>query len=483
MKEIFYNLIDKQGEIPGDYLQDVGETKRVLERWTIDDEFRKMENIEDGLKLIKTPKTLLEILPFIDKKEGVELRKKESKNEDDSYPLSVRRYRHFIREKMAGRQDIRVGILPANQKYKYWRNRQINRCVGELGPIKADGLVHAPLAFELSKGCSVGCWFCAVSSQKLTKVWRYTDENAKLWKDTINILKETIGDCIKYGVCYWATEPFDCPDYEKFIEDFVLLTGRCPQTTTAIPDRDIERTRKFLKLMDKLNGGINRFSIRSKEALFKVHTNFTAQELTYVELIPQNLEASSQYKKAYAGKAREVKLFSNNSKLNDNVQKEEYASTIACISGFVINMTEKSIELITPCPASIDWPLGYWSLDKQHFENAQELSVVLNSMIDNHMNSSLPLLNILKLRKDLTWSNCADNESVEILSKYLSIKFDRLIFTNKMLELISESKHTAFEIAIILEDIYKIELSLIMLQMNEFYEKGLFDEEPLKLSK
>lgn len=478
MQEKFYNLIEDQGNVPDEYLQSIGEIKRVLERWTIDDGFRQNKSIEEGLISINSSVTIEEIFPFIDKAEAIELRKKENRNEDHCYPQSVRQYRHFIKEKMGGRQGIRKNIEPDNPKFRSWRKRQINRCIGELGPIKAEGLVHAPVAFELSKGCSVGCWFCAVSSHKLESVWKYNTENKELWREGLIVLKKIIGECIKYGVCYWATEPFDCPDYENFIEDFTHITGRCPQTTTAVPDRNIERTRKFLKLTEQLKGGINRFSINSLDTLNTIHENFSARDLTYIELIPLNLEASSQYKKANAGRARLVKNNSDDEILKANVQDEDNASTIACISGFIINMVDKSIELITPCPASNKWPTGYWVLCKEHFTDAHELSTIIQSMIDKHMTSELPLTQVIKFRKDLNWTNDPDEKTIEIASKYLLIKFKRLVFTEEMFKLISEEKHFAYQIALTLEKQYNVDLSLIMLQMTELYEKGLFDEEP-----
>jgi len=470
------DIVENQGNVPNDYLVDVSETKRFLEKWTIDDEFRKINDLNYSLKLIGLKKNVDEVAPFINAEESAELYKDEAIGNASNYPLSVRRYRSFIKEKLKGREEIRNGIIPQNRVFKEWRKRQINRCVGELGPIKANALVHSPVAFELTSGCSVGCWFCGLSSGKLKKEWEYTDENKELWIDTLSTLKEIIGDGIKFGVCYWGTEPFDCSDYEKYIVDFTKITGRCPQTTTAVPDRDINRTRNFLQLMNDLKGGINRFSITSKKTLKTVHENFTAEELTYIELIPQNPEASIENKKANTGRARVLKKQSNNQLLKNNVQDEDEASTISCVSGFIINMPEQQIELITPCPASNEWPLGHWTIDKRKFKDSDDLSKVVIDMIDTHMQSSLPLEKVIRFRKDLRLSE-KDNLMV-LASKYLEVSFKKISFSQELFNRINEGNSTALEIVIDLEKKYKVELPLIMIQLNEIFDKGLLNEEP-----
>ena len=56
-----------------------------------------------------------------------------------------------------------------------------------------------------------------------------------------------VGDAAGRGLCYYATEPLDNPDYECFLVDFHAEFGRVPQTTTAAATRDIERTRRLLR--------------------------------------------------------------------------------------------------------------------------------------------------------------------------------------------------------------------------------------------
>src|SRR6185436_857740 len=108
---------------------------------------------------------------------------------------------------MGRRRQIRAEAKPTNERFAAWRARQINRCAGQLGIAKADALVHAPAAFELAQGCSVGCWFCGVAAPRLDQICRYTESNAAAWRETLTVLREILGPCSRHSFCYWATVP------------------------------------------------------------------------------------------------------------------------------------------------------------------------------------------------------------------------------------------------------------------------------------
>ena len=77
-------------------------------------------------------------------------------------------------------------------------------------------LLHPPFACELSKGCSVGCWFCGVSASKLGGHFEYTPDNGALWKGILNTIREFTGDASGgQGFLYWATDPRYNPDYAR----------------------------------------------------------------------------------------------------------------------------------------------------------------------------------------------------------------------------------------------------------------------------
>ena len=472
----FLRLLDGTVHVPDDYARDVGEIKRLLELWTIDPAFRDRytaspQRALDGLDIRRTVE---EISPFVCNDKARELQKAEAEGKDEGYPLSVRRYRHFLNEKLKARSRMREDIKVSDHNFTIWRKRQINRCMGTLGYRKADGIVHSPVSFELSSGCSVGCWFCALASEKLSDTWPYADANAGLWKDTLQVVKEVVGPGSKYGVCYWATEPFDNPDYEKYIGDFARILGRCPQTTTAAPTRDIPRLRRFLSLARELDSDIDRFSILSLKMLKSVHENFTPEELLRVELIPQNPEASSQYRKAYSGRTRMPSLKKS---YRDLAQSEHSPSTIACITGFIISMPRRSVSLITPCPSNSDWPLGHWVLAKGTFQSADDLHALLTNMMDENFSSGLRIDDRLSFRDDLGWEIDSD-DAYCINSPHMKLEFKTRPYIRDLLNLIGKGKYRVHEIAKMLERRKGADLHDVFLTLNELHQKGLFNEDP-----
>ncbi|HLI76075.1 MAG TPA: hypothetical protein VKV02_03950, partial [Acidobacteriaceae bacterium] len=59
--------------------------------------------------------------------------------------------------------------------------------------------------------------------------------------------------------------------------------------------------------------------------------------------------------------------------------------TIACVSGFLISMVQRTIKLISPCEASTRWPLGYIVFAEQTFSSAEEFRDALYRMVDRFM--------------------------------------------------------------------------------------------------
>ena len=142
-------------------------------------------------------------------------------------------------------QDSTTYVAPtrswhaSNQVLDKWRQAQIARCDDELGRA-GQKLAHIPLAFELSTGCSVGCWFCGLSAGRLSGIFRYTDSNALLWRQCLQRMHVLLGEDTEAPICYYATEPLDNPDLLLFLKDCFLEFHGMPQLTTAVPTRDSE---------------------------------------------------------------------------------------------------------------------------------------------------------------------------------------------------------------------------------------------------
>ncbi len=350
-------------------------------------------------------------------------------------------------------------------QFKAWRERQMARCDGQLKKYNAEGLIHAPIAFELSQGCSVGCWFCAVSAGRLKDVFRYTEDNAHLWCSVLEVIKEVIGPAAGTGLCYWATDPLDNPDYEKLCCDFHSILGMFPQTTTAQPLKDPTRTRALLQLsLDKMSP-LNRFSILSLKMLDRLHAEFSAEELALVDLVLQNKEGTGVVK-FEAGRVRDrLKL--------DKVPTNRLTSgTSACVSGFLINMIERRVKLISPCPASDDWPHGYMIFSEDVFTDVLQLKQVLERMIAEHMPLTLHDDDRLCFRSDLTVASLPEHDGVRLSSAYQSQTFKGDAALAQLCVMIVDGDKTASELRFVLEicGIPEVQTNRLLLWL---FERGL----------
>ena len=138
---------------------------------------------------------------------------------------------------------------------------------------------------------------------------------------------------------------------------FCKPMGRYPRLPLAAAGRNIENTRRIIAHVLGQNKHIHRFSILSLDILKKIFAAFTPEELIYVELLPQFPEAPACHF-AKTGRAREYSY-------QDKVTEEE-AGTISCISGFVVNMAEQSLRLVTPCLSTAKEPTGERILAKAY---------------------------------------------------------------------------------------------------------------------
>ena len=461
-----FDLLTPDCKADDAYLDDVARSKRFLEWWVGDPEFRA-RLLEDPLSATREAGLTAdpeEIRALWDDDPEVQAR-----------PLtpSAQRYRAFITEKLRWRGTLRdLGRSP-HPGFDAWRTRQINRCWGQLGLRKADGIIHAPVSFELCRGCSVGCWFCGIGARKLTEVWPYDDANGALWRGTLTALYEVIGSSAARGFCYWATDPLDNPDYERFCVDFHEILGRFPQTTTAQPLRDPARMRTLLALSRGRGCEVNRFSVLSKSILRKIFETYTARELLHVELVEQ-MDGSADGK-AFAGRARERGEKFQKATSNP-IPDDTNTSTIACVSGFLVRMPARTIELVSPCNADERWPLGYRVHDRRTFDGLESLRACLADMT-----AALPVTLAfdagVALRRDLHLERTADGFT--LTSPFIRHTFNsaRYPAMRELGETLAEGG-TAGDIALAVERARGVDLHVTLHALNKLFGAGFFDDEP-----
>jgi len=438
-------------------VSELAHTKRFLEYWAADAKFRQAlpadpVGVAAAAGLQADP---LELRPLWDP-------------QPDQPPPSpkVHRWAAFMREKFQYRDSLRSSGASSHAGFRAWRQRQINRCMGEMGPAKGSSLVHALMAVELCRGCSVGCWFCGISALKFGGAWPYSQENRQLWRGVLSSARQLLGPASGRGFCYWATDPLDNPDYEHFCADFAEVLGRYPQTTTAQPMRDPDRFRRVHQASRQHGNEIDRFSVLSLGMLKKIFAEYTAEELLFVELVMQMDGAYTA--KAYAGKARSQPGRWKKS-FGQEAPPEHLSSTIACVSGLLLRMPEQSFELITPTLADDRYPDGYRVLARHTFASAGEFQTQLEGVLAG-LTARLPLDQPLRLRRDLrtTWKE----GRVELISHHLKIAIPNAV----LLRGLAEGGRSATQLALECEAEQTLEQSLQ--ELNRLFAMGLLDEEP-----
>ena len=303
--------------------------------------------------------------------------------------------RRLERDKYVSRDMYEVGRIT--------RNRM---CVENRLIRLHNNIRYFPIVFDLARGCSVGCPFCGFDAPGLSGLFRYTDENAALWKGVLHAAKVIIGEAAVTGACYFATEPFDNPDYELFIKDYHDILGHIPQTTTAVAERDPERLKSFISSMEKseLENAAIRISIRTKEQFYKIMSEFSPEELEETELLPNNPESVNRY--SLSGRARQ-----------DGADGVGYS--ISCLAGLRVNMTEKSIVYEEPEIPCDDFPTGERIYDKVYFTDERSFKEAANRLMGECASAEIR------------------NDDVLLLSHGVSVKTDgnKAVFTGDASEL------------------------------------------------
>ncbi|MBL6934070.1 MAG: radical SAM family RiPP maturation amino acid epimerase [Alphaproteobacteria bacterium] len=381
----------------------------------------------------------------------------------------------YLAEMIANRDLIRDSgsTEKTNPRFHAWRERQIRRSASELG-VSAEAIVHPVAAYELSQGCSVGCWFCGISAEKFQGNYPYTPENAALWRGVLQVMVDLFGDAAQTGFCYWATDPADNPDYPKFIEDHYRVTGHLPQTTTAAPLKNLDLTRKVMALHEKYCCITQRFSILSTKILDRVYDTFTPEEMMGVELVMQGKDALMSKAKAGRAEERREKLVAAGKEGKISKLQSDH-TTIACVSGFLVNMLSGLVQLVAPTRASPRWPLGYRIYAEARFTTVAEFRAAVEDMIDVFMPESVPASEVVSFRHDLEFS--ALDEGFELQGGGMKYSCNGISYMGRMGRLIHENRMTASDVIGELvsngEDIFLVGQSL-----QSLYDNGLLEDDP-----
>ena len=386
------------------------------------------------------------------------------------------RYRQYSLNKIAHRDKLLYTYnVPTNTTLKKWRERQIERAKGVCGRGYSAN-VHVCVSYELTDGCSVGCPFCGVGAEKLKKVFTYDEGNAELFRESLKVMHEIIGDAAGRGAMYLENEPLDNRDYEKFLADFLDEFSILPQITTAVATRDIDRTRRLLLQLNSIKGGTHyRFSVKSVKEAEEILGAFTPEELLRVELLPQYEEAPGFEGFAKAG--RELERENKEPKEKASNEGKVIVPSICCVSGFVINFARKDVRFITDYPADESHPNGEIILSQKSFNNAKDLKNIIESMINEHIVNSLPSDKVLK-PYDYYDIKEVENNGMAIVtySGYMRPIDGPLKGFSEVVKLLFEGKYTKKEIAEILYKTKGIDITETYFCLRTLFLNGIINE-------
>lgn len=332
-------------------------------------------------------------------------------------PDTVAAFREHRRDQFLRANRWRGVGTGADPRYHAWRQRQIERCEIEFGLRVNSQIVHAPAAVELQKGCSVGCWFCGVSAPALGGIRRYSPETARLWRDVVAALHEVTGAALASGILYWATDPLDNPDYEQYLAAWQEQVGHAPQTTTSQPAKHLDRTRAFVARSAGDQAGSMRISVLSLPVLRRLFREFTPEELLGTDLVMQMPEAATHVAKA--GRAATATPARGAERIETD---DDAANSIACVSGFLLNMVERSVRMITPCHASEQWPEGYRVVGEGSFEEAGDLRALLQEMVAANDPGALSAGSRLRFRGPLRYERAFEGFDLSTTSHKLRFR-------------------------------------------------------------
>jgi radical SAM family RiPP maturation amino acid epimerase len=439
-------------------LREIALIKRFIDFWLADGELRAQVVGQTNADLAETyalPVPVSALRCILDPHEA---------QLDAFTPLPVRRFAAYLRQRADHRVHLKAACEPENPRFAAWRRRQMLRCQGQLPATYNAAIPHLPVAFELSLGCSVGCWFCGLSAAALGSVFHATPENRQLWRQVLSVVHGLTGPAGGQGICFWATDPLDNPDYEAFCLDFHDILGRFPATTTALAPRQLVRTRELLTLSFAHGAEFNRFSILTLRQLHQIHNAFPPEDLLYVDIIPQNREALPS--KAMTGRVLNIDDAARRTRVTSD------PATIACVSGFLINLVQRSVKLISPCPASDEWPDGYRIYAHERFADVADLDQICRRMIDAHMRNIVRHFDWVRLRPDVVVSSSN--------SQCVTARLPRLFRTpdaDRALFDLLETGLTASDAAVRMDRSLNVPPPEAFFALNTLFDRGLLEVE------
>lgn len=356
------------------------------------------------------------------------------------------------------------GVNPA---FDRWRTRQARRMTHELDPNTVASIPNALAAYELSRGCSVGCWFCGVSAERFQGHMPYDADSAVLWRGMLQTMVDRFGRAAASGFCYWGSDPSDNPDYLRFSDDHLAVTGGRPQITTAAPFKSPALLEAMLDPDPGARHAPDRISVLTLRTLDQLHRSIDAQSMLHIDLVMHM--KGSLMPKASAGRRRSSPRREEGPALAPVEQ-----GTIACVVGFLVNLPERRVKLVAPCRADDANPDGYRVFAEERFGDAASYAAAIDALLADHVRES-PRPDVA-LRFHPALDVAMEGGQLRIRSFSQEGRFPPFAFVPRLVDLVEARRHSIDELLGILSGEFPTQGIAIGAVVQDMFEHGLLDE-------
>ena len=302
----------------------------------------------------------------------------------------------------------------------------------ELGPTRADSVVHAHL-FRIEQGLHRRMLVLRRGrGEGFGGNFEYTTPHAALWRGTLEAARALRAGA-GCGFCYWATDPLDNPDYEKFVADFHRFWGGFRRRRLR-PVRDLAQTWALLDMSRRLTHGVERFSVLSPGQFRRLMEAFRPEELLMVELTSRNSIMTSRRRCWRIGGER--LMMSGGGVPATSTRNTEDGGTIACVSQFVGEHGGAEVRCLDqPCSANERWPLGYMVFGSSSADTPSEFRAGVEAALSKAMKMTVGTDDPIRVHPRLAMTRHED--AVTLSNSAVSVKMKSQIESTVLAEMIA----------------------------------------------
>jgi hypothetical protein len=239
----------------------------------------------------------------------------------------------------------------------------------------------------------------------LTKNYDYAD-NREAFRHIIQTCVDLFGrDEASMTLLYYGTEPHDNPHYIDFMKEFREVTGNFVCTSTAVGN-DPQWIRALIAYYREQSQPWPRMSVLSKGQMYKIHDLYSPEELRDVELLMQMKDHPR--KKVTGGRILEEATGMRDRAEGEYLDKVVPQGSIACVSGFLTNLVNQTIQLVSPCYTCQRYPYGYRVFDETTYSEPADFGRALQALMDRNMPATPPPQRRARFRDDLLYRSVDD---------------------------------------------------------------------------